>query len=238
MYLPEYLTPTIIAAAATLASGLASALLAAKQARMKRLDRAEADKIIEAVKSEDSARRSSALDTLLQRMPESGDSSPQILSRLEELITKLPLQETRAGEAHAVESLISGYHEQALSQAQAQFWFSVIAATIGFGWILYAGMDIKPENLASALKTLPGVVMDAVAFLFFRQATETRQRATELYDRLRKDKQTTEAIVLVASIEDLKIRSSVQAQIALHMSGLEPTPIDLTKLKDAANPTA
>src|SRR5437762_10528718 len=102
MYLPEYLIPTIITAAATLAGGLASALLAAKQARMKRLDRAEADKIIEAVKSEDSARRSSALDTLLQRMPESGDSSRQILSRLEELITKLPLQDTRAkiGRAH------------------------------------------------------------------------------------------------------------------------------------------
>jgi len=71
--------------------------------------------------------------------------------------------------------------------------------------------------------------MDTVAFLFFRQASETRQRATELYDRLRKDKQASEAIALVAAIEDIKVKSAVQAQLALHMAGLEPAPIDLTK---------
>jgi hypothetical protein len=127
----------------------------------------------------------------------------------------------------AIEKLINNYHEQALGQSKTQFWFSVGAATIGFIWILVYGASIQPENWVTASKILPGIVMDSVAFLFFRQASDTRQRATELYDRLRKDKQSTESISLVSSIEDIKVRSAVKAQIALHMSGLTPSPIDL-----------
>src|SRR6266516_3495197 len=127
----------------------------------------------------------------------------------------------------AVESLITGYHEQALSQAKAQFWFSVFAACVGFAWILYAGADIRAESLSTISRIVPGAVLDAVAFLFFRQASETRQRATELYDRLRRDQQTSDSVALASSIEDLKVRSVVKAQIALHLSGLQPNPIEL-----------
>jgi hypothetical protein len=137
------------------------------------------------------------------------------------------VEEKRQGPA--IEALISGYHEQALNQSSTQFWFSVTAATIGFGWILYTGLDIRTDDLATVFRTVPGVIMDAVAFLFFKQASETRQRATDLYDRLRRDKQSTDSIMLVESIEDVRVRSAVKAQMALHMSGLEPSPINLTQ---------
>jgi uncharacterized membrane-anchored protein YhcB (DUF1043 family) len=138
----------------------------------------------------------------------------------------------------AIEALISGYHEQALSQSSTQFWFSVAAAAIGFAWILYTGLEIRAENLASALKTTPGIVLDAVAFLFFRQASETRQRATDLYDRLRRDKQTSDSISLVDSIDDVRVRSAVKAQMALHMAGLAPDPINLTQFVSRAEALA
>lgn|SRR4029077_18022313 len=64
-------------------------------------------------------------------------------------------------------------------------------------------------------------------FCFFKQAAEIRQRATELYDRLRQDKQVAESSAIVASIEDVHLRSAVKAQLALHMSGLQPNAIDL-----------
>jgi hypothetical protein len=54
-----------------------------------------------------------------------------------------------------------------------------------------------------------------------------------LYDRLRRDKQLSESVSLVSSIEDLRVRSAVKAQIALHMSGLQPTPIDLSHFLSA-----
>jgi len=44
-------------------------------------------------------------------------------------------------------------------------------------------------------------MIDSVAYLFFKQASETRQRATEFYDRLRTDKKNTESINLIAHIE-------------------------------------
>ena len=88
-----------------------------------------------------------------------------------------------------------------------QFWFSVVAATVGFLYILYAAADFQADNWASLLKVLPGVVIDAVAVLFFRQAEQTRQRATELYDRLRIDSNTIVAKELLSSIEEVKIRS-------------------------------
>ena len=70
--------------------------------------------------------------------------------------------------------------------------------------------------------------------MFFKQASETRQRATELYNRLRKDKQLTESVSLVSSIEDVRVRSGVKAQIALHMSGMQPNAIDLSNFLSAA----
>jgi hypothetical protein len=92
---------------------------------------------------------------------------------------------------------------------------------------------IQPDKLATVSKTFPGVVLDAVAFLFFRQAAETRQRATELYDRLRRDKQLAESSAIVDSIEDVRLRSAVKAQLALHMSGLQPKEIDFSAFLSA-----
>ena len=138
-------------------------------------------------------------------------------------------------EQTAVETLISNYHEQALGQTKVQFWFSLVAACAGLLWILYAGLKIIPQQPSSTWAILPGVVIDAVAFLFFRQASETRKRATELYDRLRIDRQLRDSASRIASIDDPRVRNVVNAQIALQMSGLQPTPIDLSRFLSIAS---
>ena len=126
-----------------------------------------------------------------------------------------------------VSELVNGYHRQALSQAKVQFWFSVIAAVVGFVYILVAASRAPDGNPSAVLNVIPGVVIDGVAFLFFRQAEQTRERATALYDRLRQDRQIESAHEMVASIDDIHIRSLVRAQIALHMTGLTPKELDL-----------
>lgn len=226
----EFLT-TLLAGIATLLAAVVSQWVAIRFKKQSDLVKGEAERIAEVLKSEESARRAAALEAVVQKLPGEPEGAKEIEALLEKLVARVPLGAPVAGSvASAVENLISSYHEQALSQAKVQFWFSVVAATVGFVWILYAGMEIKAESATSLMKTLPGVVMDAVAFLFFRQASETRQRATELYDRLRKDKQMTEAASLVAEIADEKVRSVVQAQIALHMAGLQQSPIDLSSV--------
>jgi len=130
-----------------------------------------------------------------------------------------------------IEELISSYHRQALSQAGIQFYFSVVAAAIGFGIIVYI---VLTRNTSSefelVLKSLPGVAISSVAGLFFKQAGETRKRATELYDRLRTDKYMKQAISLVDSIDDFKIKSVIKAQMVLNMAGVKYDPISMTDL--------
>lgn len=132
-----------------------------------------------------------------------------------------------------VQDLVNGYHQQALSQAKVQFWFSIAAATIGFVYILNAGAHVDLAHIETTLNILPGVVIEAVAALFFRQAEQTRERATSLYDRLREDDQATQARGLIHSIEDEKVRSLVKAQVALHMVGLKPKELDLPAISSS-----
>lgn len=197
-----------------------------KQSEQKK---SEAASIAAVLRSEEAASRAAALEIMARKLSINASDAKEIDSTIEKLSTKISVVKSPTGAA-SIENLISSYHEQALSQAKIQFWFSVIAATVGFIWILYTGTDIEPDKASSLLKTLPGVAMDAVAFLFFRQAGETRQRATELYDRLRSDKQMTAAALLVTQIGDEKIRGVVQAQIALHMAGVQQSPIDVSSI--------
>lgn len=138
--------------------------------------------------------------------------------------------------------LIESYHTQALTQAAAQFWFSVSAATIGFLFIMYIGFfySLKRQPQLTLLNTLPGIAIEAVAALFFKQAEDTRKRATELYDRLRLDDKQTQAITLIESIENQDLRDFVKAQWALQIVGLEsqPLPNHLIYQKDEENKTS
>lgn len=219
---------SLFAAIFSIAAGVISTWLSRRFRRLKRQATEDIEAIAEAARTDDSTQQDILLSAITKRLSLSqSQSSKEIAEALDRLRTAIPLA-TVEKKSPAVENLVSGYHEQALSQANAQFWFSVAAATAGFAWILYAGTDIDTANIITAIKTLPGIIMDAVAFLFFKQASETRQRATELYDRLRRDRQSAESVALVAAIEDIRVRSAVQAQMALHMAGLQPSPIDLT----------
>jgi hypothetical protein len=125
--------------------------------------------------------------------------------------------------------LIQNYHTQALSQAATQFWFSLTAASIGFIVILYTAFgSLRGRQVyITLLNTLPGVAIEAVAALFFKQAEDTRKRATELYDRLRVDDKQTQALALIESIQNQELKDLVKAQWALLIVGLEPHSVNL-----------
>lgn len=125
------------------------------------------------------------------------------------------------------EKLVMSYHQQALFQAKIQFFFSIFAAVVGFVYILYASFKIDDANIVTTAKIIPGIAIDAIAAIFFKQSEHTRQRATELYDRLRKDQQMRRAESIAESIENEHIRSAIKAQVALHMAGLSPKEIDI-----------
>jgi hypothetical protein len=217
---------SVLAAAGVLLSALLVQGITLLRSRQDQSFKEQADAISAAFRQVEESERTKAA----RRAPQ-GLGRDELSTWLDDLGQRIDagLIAVTSEKADEVADLIAAYHEQALTQARVQFWFSAVAAAIGFGWILYRGSQIDIDDLGTISRVLPGIVTDAIALLFFRQAADTRQRATEFYDRLRRDRQLSDSIALVSSIEDVRVKSAVQAQIALHLSGLEPQPLDLTK---------
>ena len=134
--------------------------------------------------------------------------------------------ERREEEREIVRRLVNEYHAQALSQAKVQFWFSVIAASSGFAIIIVAilmALMQQTTAIQTTLQVVPGIAIEAVAALFFKQAAETRERATALYDRLRTDRERSYALALVETIDNGNVKDAIKAELALHMAGLSQT---------------
>ncbi|MDQ0169167.1 TRADD-N-associated membrane domain-containing protein [Paenibacillus tundrae] len=160
------------------------------------------------------------------------DKQNQAIHKLQNELGKLKSEITQKKNTWSlVEGLIENYHKQALRQASIQFWFSAVAAIIGLLFIIISLFLSESLNVYEKIVgTLPGVTIDLIAALFFKQAEQTRQRATELYDRLRLDKEREEAIKLIESIDDPLLKSIVKAQLALKIGGVDASLNDLSSI--------
>ena len=190
------------------------------------------EKIAELISAKSEESKLNLIEKIAPKLPE-GTTPEQIQNIVNGALinilanSDMNVGHTNHGEGSFIQELVNSYHQQALSQARVQFWFSVGAATVGFVFIIYQSRFFAVGNIESYLRIMPGVIIDVVAALFFRQAEQTRERATALYDRLRSDNQVLRTQVLVESIEDGKMKSAVKALIALHMAGLKLNEADL-----------
>jgi len=138
----------------------------------------------------------------------------------------------------ALEPLFLEYHHEALQEARAQYWFSVVAATAGFAFIIFqvsrGGGSSASEQL---LKSLPGVVVEVVSALYFRQASEIRKHASEFFDRLRSDHQIAIAVGVLDTVRDEALQSSGRMRLALHLVGADLPPPVATEIVPAGRLT-
>lgn len=236
---------TLISGLFTTFAGLLAALLANKQKEKDKIQQEKLNNIADIVHASATEARARALESIVEKIPEGKkiEEFERVLhDKIQTYIDEgVVIRIIGEKEGSFIQDLVNSYHHQALSQARVQFWFSVFAASVGFIFILStAPLGGSAGDITNYLKILPGVVIDAVALLFFKQAEQTRERATALYDRLRTDNQMARSHSLVESIEDLQIKSVVKAQIALHIAGLKPKEIDLPIFlsgnKDGKNP--
>lgn len=118
--------------------------------------------------------------------------------------------------------LLELHHNQALQQANVQFWFSIFAAILGFVLIIiiiiFGQSEIWYENI---IKATPGAIIEVVSVLFISQARETRDRATNFFTELNYDRKIKKSIEIAESIEHDEIRADVKAKIALHIIGIK-----------------
>ena len=127
-----------------------------------------------------------------------------------------------------IDELIKNHHQQALLQANVQFWFSIIAAFIGFVSIMI--VIFFPSNTAwyeDLINAIPGIISEAVSVLFFAQSKETRQQSSDFLNRLRQDRQYEKSIAIANEIKDEQLKAKLKAEIALHLCGISKSPNDL-----------
>lgn len=224
---------TAIAAIGTALAGFITAFVARRADALKQQELRKVDDLAAAIEAQAQAQRAKAVESLAERIPDPS-AAAALLRSIEHLsasgrLTLVQPTDSRPDATWSlVEDLVNGYHQQALDQARVQFWFSIAAATVGFSIILFAlftSLGRQDDSMRLLLGTLPGIAINAVAALFFRQAGETRERATALYDRLRTDRQRSEALSLVESIDSVEVRNAVKAELVLHMAGLQESSV-------------
>lgn len=160
----------------------------------------------------------------ISNMPD-GITEKEYFSKLKAVLSEVSYDQIKnngkSSTQSSVEDLIRSHHEQALTQATIQFWTSLIASIIGFVFIIIM-IFIAKDSLwyEYILKTLPGIIIEAVSYLFFKQSSEIRNRASDFLNRLRNDEQISKSITIADSIEDENLKSQIKAKIALHICGI------------------
>ncbi|MEQ3693875.1 MAG: hypothetical protein ABNH16_02995 [Thalassolituus sp.] len=146
-------------------------------------------------------------------------ASPQDKKDAEALVNSVIA--TRDDVPYETEQL-ANYYAQVLAQSKTSFWFSLIFAAIGFFVIVFAVFTHESTTISStALQFSAGVVIDAVAGLFFVQSKNAQQSMGEFFDKLRKDRQQAESRNLCDSIDDKKAQDALKVQLALYYAGVE-----------------
>jgi uncharacterized membrane protein YgcG len=119
------------------------------------------------------------------------------------------------------------YLKDALSQSTMQFYLSVFASLTGFVLIIAVIIvALVQGDIEIALGTLPGVVINIVSALFFKQAKDTRDLAAALYGQNMHRINVSDSQDIAEKIEDRKLKSIVLATLTLNLASTSATPAD------------
>jgi hypothetical protein len=145
------------------------------------------------------------------------------------------LQGTRSEDVPFETEQLALYYGQVLSQSKISFWFSLIFASLGFAVIVVAGFLYTGENTGATLAQFTaGLVMDAVAALFFTQSRNAQEAMGEFFDKLRRDRQHLESRRLCESITNPLIQDALRMQLALHYAEIADSSTVTKSLIDTA----
>lgn len=116
---------------------------------------------------------------------------------------------------------LSKYYSQVLGQSSVSFWFSLIFASLGFAVIIAAALMYSEKTTGSSIASFTaGVIVDAVAALFFVQSRESQKAMAEFFDKLRIDRERLESRRMVEMVSDALAKDAVRLQLALHLAGV------------------
>ncbi len=116
---------------------------------------------------------------------------------------------------------LTNYYSQILTQSKISFWFSLIFASLGFAIIVVAAFLYSDgSGTATIAQFIAGVIMDAVAGLFFVQSRNAQKSMAEFFDKLRSDRLHMESRRLVDTVSNDKAKDALRLHLSLHYAGL------------------
>jgi len=133
------------------------------------------------------------------------------------LVNTFPKKELDPAERQYL--LLKAYHEQSLGQSRITMWFSLIFAAIGF--LVIVGGFLNGSLSERLVKIGSGVIIDAVASLFFVQSNKARELMVAFFDKLRTDRKLDESLQLVQQIPDAALRARIMAALALNFADVK-----------------
>jgi hypothetical protein len=116
---------------------------------------------------------------------------------------------------------LAQYYAQVLAQSNVSFWFSLLFASLGFVVILIAGFMYSRGPQTAVAQGFAGMIMDAVAALFFVQSRRAQVAMNDFFDKLRRDRQQVESRRLCESIASPQARDALRIQLSLHYADVE-----------------
>jgi len=117
---------------------------------------------------------------------------------------------------------LAQYYGQVLAQSKMSFWFSLVFASLGFMVIIAAALLYSADRQGATVASfLAGVVIDAVAGLFFVQSKDAQRSMAEFFDKLRKDRQQADSRALCEGIENPTLKDALRLQLALYYAGVD-----------------
>lgn len=128
------------------------------------------------------------------------------------------------------------YYAQILAQSKISFWFSLVFASLGFGVIIAAVFLYSGSNTgATVVQFTAGVVIDAVAALFFVQSKNAQKAMGEFFDKLRRDRQHLESRRLADSVENLAAKDALRVNLSLHYAEVVNADAIAKTISEVAN---
>lgn len=131
-------------------------------------------------------------------------------------------------------ALLREYHSRGLAQSTQSFWFSLLAASVGFiviiSAVILAAFGLRPGRSGAqvevtvnlvlpAIQLISGLVIEAVSALFFVQSNKARTLMADFFDKLREDRKLDESLQLAEKMADSDLKWRLQAVLSLKFSG-------------------
>lgn len=117
---------------------------------------------------------------------------------------------------------LTNYYSQILAQSKISFWFSLVFASLGFVAILLAAfLYAEGKQGTTIAQFIAGVIMEAVASLFFVQSRNAQESMGEFFDKLRKDRLHMESRKLCEAIDSPVVKDALKLNLSLHYAGVE-----------------